>query len=222
MQKNEYRPDFHMPYSALMQLGDKAVLLAQRDIAVLSLYGINEEYINILKEKTLALKDMPTDEELLARVSIGTAEKNDTADAIRTAVRSIMIRAKIVYGYNSAEYNYFGVKELDRMNDNELLRCAKSVARIAEENLTALSEKGLTQKEITALYNRTQDFDNNIDAKDTAVSKRDIATAQRLELGNELYQLITEVFDYGKDYWYSRAEAKYNDYIIYEHKAGKK
>ncbi len=216
MKKNEFKPDFHMPYSALMQLGDKAVLLAQRDSAALSLYGINEEYINLLKEKTRALKDMPTDEELLAPVSISTAEKNDTADAIRTAVRSIMIRAKIVYGYNSPEYNYFGVKGLDRMNDNALHRCAKSVARTAEENLTVLSEKGLTQEEITALKNRTQDFDHCIDTKDEAVRKRDMATAQRLMLGNELYKLITEVFDYGKDYWYSRDEAKYNDYIIYD------
>ena len=218
MQMNEYRPDFHMPYSALMQLGDTAVLLAQRDTAELSFYGINEEYINLLKQKTSALKNMPTDEELLAGVSIGTAKKNDTADAIRTAVRSIMIRAKIVYGYNSAAYNNFGVKGLDRMNDNELLRCAKRVARIAEENLTALSEKGLTQEEITALYNRTQDYDYTIDAKDIAVSRRDRASAQRITIANELYELIKEVFDYGKDYWYSRQEAKYNDYIIYEHK----
>jgi hypothetical protein len=41
-------------------------------------------------------------------------------------------------------------------------------------------------------------------------------------LGNALYGKITEFFGFGKDYWASRDESKYNDYIIYNTPTGQK
>ena len=63
MKKNELKPDFNMSYSDLMQLGDQAVILAERDATELAVYALTPEKISILQQKTQALKDIPTDEE---------------------------------------------------------------------------------------------------------------------------------------------------------------
>ena len=216
MKKNELKTIFKMAYSALMQLGDKAVMLISRDATELASYGVDEPMKNNVIDKTLLLKEMPTDEELLAEVSVKTEEKNELSDAIRNAIRTITIRAKNVYGDKSAKYKRFGIKDIDKMTDDELYRCAKRVSRTATGYLPELAPKGLTEAEITELTNKAESFDDIIDAKDEAVRIRDIATEERVGLSNELYKLISEVFDYGKNYWYTREEAKYNDYIIYD------
>lgn len=216
MKKQESTSHFKMSYAALMQLGDKAEMLIDRDAAVLVTYGVNNDMKTQIVNKTQALKDLPTDEELLAIVSLRTEEKNKHADELKTAIRNITVRAKNFYGEDSAKYKQYGVKGLDKMTDDELYRCAKRVVRTATADLSELSAKGLTQDEITELSNLMQTFDDIIDAKDQAIRERDIATEQRIEEGNDLYKLISEVFDYGKNYWYSREEAKYNDYIIYD------
>lgn len=215
--KNELKPLFNMTYSALMQLGDKAVSLIERDAAELAKYGVNDAVKSNIKQKTEALKEMASDEELLYRISADTVKKDDSAEKVRDAVRSIAVRAKNLFGEKSPQYKQLGIKDLTRMKDNELYRCAKRVIRTAEEYLSELSQKGLTQEEIDALRQLALQLDDNIDHKDDAVRKRDIAAEERVKLGNKLYVLISEVFDYGKDYWKHREESKYNDYIIYEH-----
>ena len=45
-------------------------------------------------------------------------------------------------------------------------------------------------------------------------------TRDRAILGNELYALIVEMFNAGKNYWFSRNEAKYKDYVIYNTPSG--
>ena len=56
--------------------------------------------------------------------------------------------------------------------------------------------------------------------QEDAIRLRDNATEDRIELGNELYKKIVELFDFGKDYWITRDEAKYNDYIISDTPSG--
>ena len=63
-------------------------------------------------------------------------------------------------------------------------------------------------------------LDDKIDVQDTAIRTRNESTQVRVEMANVLYGIIVELFDFGKDYWYTRNEAKYNDYIIYDTPGG--
>lgn len=216
MKKNELKPIFNMSYASLMQLGDKTVQLIERDETELENYGVNDALKKEIMLKTEALKEMSSDEELLSEVSLQTSFKNKHAENIRNAIRMIAVRAKNIFGEKSPQYKRFGIKDMDKMNDNDLYRCAKRVVRTAESYLTELSAKGLKQDEIDALTNMAQIFDDSIDTKEQAVRMRDIATEERIRLANELYKLITEVFDYGKTHWHTREESKYNDYVVYE------
>ena len=52
MKKNESKPHFKMSYAALMQLGDKAEMLIDRDAAVLATFGVNNGTKSQIVEKT--------------------------------------------------------------------------------------------------------------------------------------------------------------------------
>lgn len=220
MRKSEVTPQFQMSFGDLMQLGDKADDLMERDAAELLPYGVDATYRTDTATLTDDLKNFPTDEELQAEVSEKTETKNLSADAVKVFIRSVMVRAKAAFGEASAKYRRFGTKGMDDLADNDLLKCGKRVVRVATFFQVPLAAKGLTPAMITDLDGKVTTFDNDIDAQDDAIRQRDNATEDRIELGNALYAKIVELFDYGKDYWVTRDEAKYNDYVIYDQPAG--
>ena len=215
MRKSEVKPVFNMSYGVLMQLGDEAEALITRDATELATYGIDAVTTTFISTNTEALKNFPSDEEYEGRAMSATQLKDKTANELKVAVRSIMVRAKNGFGENSGKYRRFGTIAMDGMNDNDLLKLGKRVVRAATLSQTALAHKGLTVAIIADLNVIVTEFDDNIGAQDDAIRERDIATEDRIELGNLLYKKIVEVFDYAKDYWATRSEARYNDYIIY-------
>ncbi|MBI1287915.1 MAG: hypothetical protein GC178_10080 [Flavobacteriales bacterium] len=215
MKKQESKTAFNFSFADLEQLGDKADDLMDRDAAELLDYGVDGTYRTDLAAKTQALKDYPTDEELQGIASEATENKDAAADALKVSIRSIMVRVKQVFPVDSAKYNRFGTKGLDDMSDNDLVRCGGRVSRVATQYLTELGPKGVTAAMITDLDTLTTALDDAIDAQDTANRARHVATQERVDLANDLYANIVELFDFGKDHWITRNEAKYSDYIIY-------
>ncbi|MFH1004631.1 MAG: hypothetical protein V1781_03925, partial [Bacteroidota bacterium] len=192
------------------------VMLISRDAAEMATYGIDASISSFIANKTRELKDLSTDEELAGIVSDLTEKKNEKAEAVKMAIRGIMARAKNAFGEQSAKFRRFGTKGMDEMRDVELYRCGKRVIRVAQTYLAELTVKGLTQAIIDDLKNTNTIFDDKIDLKDDAERQRDIATANRISMANQLYSKIVEVCDYGKEHWKAKNEAKYNDYVIYE------
>jgi len=220
MKKKEPKKDFKFSYAGLEQLGDKADELMERDATELADYGVTAVYRADVAAKTQALKDYPTDEELLGDATEATELKDAAADALKVEIRGVMVRVKKLFKEGSATYNRFGTKGMDKLADNELVRCGRRVKRMAMKYATLLAQKGLTAAMIGALDMATQLLDDAVDAQDTAIRARNEATQERVEMANVLYHIIVELFDSGKDYWYTRNEAKYNDYIIYDTPGG--
>jgi len=216
MRKSEVIPLFQMAYGDLAQLGDKGVDLIERDAAVLLPYGVDDNYKTELEGLTEQLKEFPTDEELQGNVTDLTETKDASADTVKVDIRSVMVRVKNRFGEKTGKYRMFGTAGMDEMTDSNLHKCGKRVVRMATKFLTQLASKGLTQGMIDDLALKVSTFDDDIDAQDDAIRARDNSTEDRLELGNELYNKIVELFDFGKDYWITRSESNYNDYVIYD------
>lgn len=215
MKKDEPKKDFNFSYAALEQLGDKADDLMERDAAELLEYEVDAQYRTDLANRTEALKNYPTDEELQGVASEATEAKDAAADALKVGIRGIMVRVKQVFKVGSAKYKRFGTAGLDKLTDNNLVRCGRRVSRMATQYITELTPKGVNAAKIAALDVLVVALDDAIDAQDVAIRARNVGTQERADIGNELYANIVELFDFGKDHWYTRSEAKYNDYIIY-------
>jgi hypothetical protein len=221
METDNTSPAYRFTQAELAQLADLAVKLIDRD-GELSAYGIDTAFRQTLVAKTILYKETPTDEELLGMVTAMTEQKNALADELKVIIRSIMVRARVVFGEKSPEYRAFGTRGLDKLDDDKLYRCARSVKRCAVKWFSALEPKGLTQDDIDLLEQKSLLHDDAIDKKIEAVANRDIATETRVRLGNEIYGMIIEMFDFGKDYWSTRNEAKYNDYVVYDNQPVRK
>ena len=213
--KDEIARDFRMSDGDLMQLGDKAVFLMNRDAPELLAYGIDAVDITFITDKTLDFKNFSSDEVLEGAVMVATEVKNEAKEAVMSAIRAIMVRAQNAFGTDSSKYKSFASKGMNNMNDNDVYRLGKRVAETATLFLAELIPEGMTQAIIDELNVLTQTFDDTIDSRNNAVIARDIATNSRIKLGNELYDKIVKVFAAGRNYWISRNEAKYNDYVIY-------
>ena len=96
------------------------------------------------------------------------------------------------------------------------MRTATSTINTATKYLSELSDEGLTAAKITTLTSERATLDVAIDAQAKGISDRDLATEDRIEALNKLYQLLTKYAGIGQDIFYETDEAKYNDYLIYD------
>lgn len=211
---------FKMSYGELVQLGDKAISLYDRDIADLQRFGIAASDRLALKNETDAFRTFPTDEEVLGVQTQATAEKDSLRTFVLKSISDIMLRAKLVFGANTPQYQRFATKEMHGEDDANVARIARRVHRVATELLPSLAVRGLTQAELDGFIALIEQFDIAIDAKESAVRQRDIMQQERQEFATQLYKRIVELFDIGKQVYDGVNEAKYNDYIIYNNNGG--
>ncbi len=102
------------------------------------------------------------------------------------------------------------------MSDSELEKCGKRVARTATLLLTQLAAEGITAAQIADLKTTAIGFEDAQDNQLDAINDRDIATEERIDAGNALYEKLVKFCNTGKDIWVNASEARYNDYIIYD------
>ncbi len=220
MKKLALTPIFRFSFGTLIGFGEKTGSLMSRDQAELLTYGVTDADRSFVLQKTDELKNMPADDEFLGVGMERTTTKDSIADRLRVEIRSYMIRVADVYGENSGTYRRFGTAGLSKLTDSDLLLCCKRVLRLTGTYFDALKDKGITQQMVESLTNFCSQFDDALGLKEDADMDREVAAEQRMELANELYTKINRICGFGKDYWYTRSEAKYNDYVIYDTPSG--
>ncbi len=191
------------------------VTFMNRDIDEFSNFSIDSDDINDLNERGNEFDEFPTDEELLADVGIATENKNESANHLRNSIRSIAVRAENKWSANSARYRKFGIMGMNKFNDRDLLVCGKRVHRVALGYLLDLESEGLTQQILDDLESVINNFEENLNLTEDAISERDIKTEERINKGNELYTYVVKYCNIGKQIWSCVSPAKYNDYLIY-------
>ncbi len=205
-----------LSFAGIIQLGDSAIQLFDRDAADLLKFGIGANDRATIKTKTDLLRHFKTDEELLGLQTQATADKDSMRTKVLKQISDIMLRVKLVYTINSPIYNSFGTKEMHAEDDANVVRIAYRVHRLATENLQNLSARGLTQIELDDFMTQIIDLDNAIDKKEQAVRNRNTSTQARNKLSEEVYRLVADLYSIGKQVYEGIDEARYNDYLLYD------
>jgi hypothetical protein len=186
-----------------------------RDIAEFSAYSIDALVMDAFQGETNTFEAFETDEEFAGLQSEVTEAKDAAAEAVKTDVRSIMARIKSKHKPKTARYRRFGTKGMDDMDNSHLLTCGRRVARVATVVLAEYTGIGLTAAIITELETKCQTLEDKLDEQADAIADRDIATEDRIEMGNALFGKLSNYCSFGQQIWVETDEAKYNDYIIY-------
>jgi len=216
MKKEQVKRDFKLTDSLLKQKADELIALIDRDITEFTDRGYNAAKKTELTTARTTVDDFPSDEQLESIKMNLTEQKDASRKALEKSMRSIFKMAENVFGLYSAKYKEFGNAAISQQSDAEIVRVAKIMSSTAEKYLSQLADEGLTSEKVTTLITQRDALDIAIDAQAKGISDRDLATENRIEALNHLYQLLIKYAGIGQDIFYEINEAKYNDYVIYK------
>ena len=207
--------NYHLTDGDLALFANSLVLAMTRDLSALAAFSITNLKIEELSDLNDEFQALPDDEIFRTDLSYAIELRDLNKNAILNTMRNIAIRAKAIFGENTAKYRSMSPGNISQMTDSNLLIAARQVHSAAVTNSTALAAEGITTLYLT-------NFGTAIDAFEAAITGvadkkiiRDDATETKVLKGNSLYNLIVKYCDYGKTLWDGVSPSKYNDYVIY-------
>ena len=207
--------DYSFADADLMMFASNLSNTLMRDIDEFEQFNVDIDAINAFKELGDQFEVFPPDTYYLSDIGIANSNKEAIRANLLHESRRISNRALIKWGANSSQYNKFGVKNMTKMTDKELLATSRLVKMTAYDYLSDLSSEGLTQQIIDDYELLAQSFEDSMNSINTAMQIREQKTNERITLGNQLYALVTKYCILGKTIWEQTNESKYNDYVIY-------
>ena len=216
MKKQPVNRQYNFPDADLYAQCLERIRYARRDIQQFEKYGYALERLKGFKNKCDQFRALPDDDELLGDQMVTTEKKYQAAEALKSAIRSIMTRVKMKYSNRSGRYRKFGTAKMGDMTDAQLIFCGRRVVRVARQQIDFLADVGINENVIKRVIDATQDFERACNIQQDRVSDRDIAVERRTEQGNKLYEELVTLCNIGKDIWAEIDPVKYENYCIYE------
>lgn len=207
---------YNVPDADLYVRCQEAIRHAHRDEALFTQYGYNIDRLKGFKALCDQFRNLPDDDELVGDQMIGTEKKNQAAEKLKTAVRSVMTRVAMKYNDRTGRYRKFGTAKLGDMTDPQLLFCGRRVVRVARQQIDFLADVGMNENLIQRVVDACSAFENALNIQQDKIHDRDIAVERRTEQGNKLYTELVILCDIGKDIWAERDRTKYDQYCLYE------
>jgi hypothetical protein len=212
--KEEAVRAYNFADASLMQLADEVVSNGTRDSAELTPQGVTAARLGDLAALNDTFRDMEDDEEWAGLVSEKTEDKDAALAVCEAGTRNIRRMVSNVFGEQSAKYRRFGFTGINDLKDMDRIKAYFRVWRRASDLTTDLAPEGLTATVLADFRTACETADDAYDALVDTINDRDIATEERIELGNEIYAEVVKICNTGKTYWFDKEEAKYNDYVI--------
>jgi hypothetical protein len=219
-QKKRAKRDYNVSDGVLKKTADTIFHCAMRDVDHFASFSITPAVLSAFRISAAVFGDMVSDEELLGARMVATQGKEECAEKLRIAIRSVRAITLNAWGTEDARYRTFGFGSISRLPDVKLLRLGKNTLRLANEFSALLLHEGLTAVRIADLYALCGEFDEALSRVEDAVGDRLAVAEARIVAGNLLYWEMMRICTIGKDIWASVSEAHYNDFVIYETRPG--
>ena len=216
MKKQNVHRKFNIPDADLYVQCTERIRYAQRDREFFKRYGYDLERLKTFAAMCKKFRGLPDDDELLGDQMLMTDKKNEAAESLKTAIRSLMTRVAMKYSNRSGRYRKFGTARMGDMTDPQLLFCGRRVARVARAQIDFLAEVGMNEHVIHRVTEACRVFENALNIQQDKVADRDISVERRIEQGNKMYDELVVLCNIGKDIWAESDKAKYENYCLYE------
>lgn len=222
MKKQPAHRQYNISEADLYVTCTEAIRAAHRDIEFFQQYGYGLDRLKAFKSWCDQFQTLPGDDELVGDQMICTEKKNQGAEKLRTAIRSLMTRVAMKFHDRTGRYRKFGTAKLGDMSDPQLLFCGRRVARVARQQIDFLAEVGVNENVIQRVLDACAEFENALNIQQDKLHDRDIGVERRMDFGNKLYKELVVLADIGKDIWIERDPVKYEQYCLYESNADQK
>ncbi len=221
MQKsNKLRKNTNISYSSLPLIANQVAIVMRRDLVELTEYAVTEAKIDEMIALADSFQEIPNDTLFRCDWGIAVENKKSLRNEISDIIRSLSLRAKIVFGANTSKSRSFQIDNISKNRDIELLNNARQLHSVATENILFLESEGITPAYLDSFLAKISDFEKAIDETENRKKTRDFSTEHRTLVANQLYNLIRKYCNYGKIIFKNISPAKYNDYLVF--RTGKK
>ena len=163
----------------------QAIRNAHRDIEFFEQYGYGLERLKAFKALCAQFHNLPDDDEMVGDQMICTEKKNQAADKLRTAIRSLMTRVAMKFHDKTGRYRKFGTAKLGDMSDPQLLFCGRRVTRVARAQIDFLADVGVNENIIQRILDACTVFEKAMNIQQDKLHDRDIGVERRVEQGNK-------------------------------------
>jgi hypothetical protein len=216
MKKQSSQRQYNFPDADLYVLCMERIRDAHRDQKLFEQYGYDLHRLQGFRQQCEQFNRLPDDDELVGDQMLMTEKKDDAAEKLKTAIRSLMTRVALKYSDRTGRYRKFGTAKMGDMSDAQLLFCGRRTVRVARQQIDFLAEVGVNETLIKRVVDAHQDFETAMNIQQDKVADRDISVERRIEQGNKLYAELMVLCNIGKDIWAEKDVAKYEAYTIYE------
>jgi hypothetical protein len=216
MKKQSSQRQYNFPDADLYVLCMERIRDAHRDQKLFEQYGYDLHRLQGFRQQCEQFNRLPDDDELVGDQMLMTEKKDEAAEKLKTAIRSLMTRVALKYSDRTGRYRKFGTAKMGDMSDPQLLFCGRRAVRVARQQIDFLAEVGVNESLIKRVVDAHQDFETAMNIQQDKVADRDISVERRIEQGNKLYAELIVLCNIGKDIWAEKDVAKYEAYTIYE------
>ncbi len=207
---------FACNYDYLKLKGIEKIAFLLRDQAELEDRGITLAKIEELEALRLAFNDIPSNVTEVHDSSKGFNDRDSKANELRIAFRDVLGIAKNTFGIKSSIYKSFGIKELSALTPNKLYNKTGNVVFRGTKNMAAMGPKGLKPIMLTNITTLSEELLVLIAATPILVSSATLLTGTRRETANAFFDMLRDMCETAKNYYYERNRTKYNDYVVYD------
>ncbi|MEL6719356.1 MAG: hypothetical protein AAFP82_11620 [Bacteroidota bacterium] len=216
MKKQNTNRKYNFPDADLYLQSIERIRYAHRDIKQFKQYSYDEERLKKFVAMCEKFRALPDDDELVGDQMVLTDKKYEAAEALKTAIRSLMTRVAMKFNNRTGRYRKFGTSKMGDMTDAQLIFCGRRVVRVARQQIDFIEDVGVNEKVIGRIVEATKNFENAVNIQQDRVADRDIAVERRVEQGNKIYDELVLLCNIGKDIWVETDVTKYENYTIYE------
>lgn len=222
MKKQPGHRTYNVSEADLYVTAVEAMRAAHRDIDQFQAYGYGLERLKAFKAICDQFQALPGDDELVGEQMICTEKKNQAAEKLKTAIRSLMTRVAMKFHDKTGRYRKFGTAKMGDMSDPQLLFCGRRVVRVARQQIDFLADVGMNEQIIQRVADAASEFETSMNIQQDKLHDRDIGVERRMDQGNKLYKELVVLCDIGKDIWAEKDRIKYDQYCLYESNADQK
>jgi hypothetical protein len=205
-----------MDDAALSRRCDEVCTCLERDLLELGVKNITQKQIDALRLQRQEFEELPSDEELLAEQESSKLARDAARDALELALSQVGGCAADQWGYDSPQYDRFGIKGMDAMDDATLLRAAHRAHRAGSLLLTALADQGLTADMVGDIPKKAELFRTALDGFDDAINERALAARTRILSHNSLFAALSGPVKRAQRFYKPHNATKFSHYVIYD------
>ena len=186
-----------------------------RDLSDLSIFGLTAPKIAALKALGDAFEVFPSDEVYAGELMIAAEAKNVLMFQVMETTKSMALRVGLKWGINSGQYKTLNMFGFDNAIEDVVLTTARNVHTRCTVYKTDLATFGLTQLMLDDYEDLNESFEVARNTVNEKKETRNLKALERINKGNEIYDLVVSYCEIGKRVFAQTNPAKYNDYIIY-------